>query len=175
MRKYLIAFLAILTISACSFAQNPPTGYPPYGSFDRGNFDAVNLQDLNFMFSIPIVTSLGRGINFHFNIVYNSVNWVNSGGAWSPNPATTFGWIQNLPMGQTTYQYLNGRTICGRIDGLPYYTYTTTYDNYKYEDPFGTVHTFSSVDWQEVDNTCTGNDTISGTFTGHADDGSGYY
>jgi hypothetical protein len=76
MQRHIIFVLALFALPACIFAQNPATGFPPYGSFDRGRFDTVNLQNLNYNFAIPIVTSPARGIDFQFSVFYNSLNWV---------------------------------------------------------------------------------------------------
>lgn len=174
MRRYLILVVAFLLSCAGVFAQDTATGYPPYGSFENGNFDNVNLYDLDFILTIPVVSTPGRGMNFNLDLVYNSLNWINLDGAWSFITNSDYGWQLDTPTGQEQYRYLTGKTICGRIDGLPYYTYTYTYENYEYIDPFGTTHPFS-VDWSQSDNTCTNQITTSGTYTGYATDGSGYY
>ena len=65
------------------FAQGTATGFPPFGSFQDSGFDAVNRQNLNVNFAIPLVTSPGRSQDFTFSIVYDSLIWRRSGNAWT--------------------------------------------------------------------------------------------
>ncbi len=49
-----VAFaIGVLICATSAFAQDPATGFPPYGSFSHGLFDAVNRQNLNVNFAIP--------------------------------------------------------------------------------------------------------------------------
>jgi hypothetical protein len=85
--KRCVLLLVALFWAPVAFAQDPSTGFPPYGSFQDGRFDAVNRQNLNVNFAIPIVSSPGRGINLDFALVYDSLIWKQSGGspnAWTP-------------------------------------------------------------------------------------------
>lgn len=172
-RAFLVCGIAfLLYFSTSAFAQSTATGYPPYGSFAPGQFDTVNLFDLNYNFGIPLVSTPGRGMNFNLSAVYNSINWINLGGAWSV--IGSYGWMLDAPTGQVGYSYRTSRSKCGFVDGLPEYTYITSYTNYTYTDPLGTVHAFN-VNWYYTEDDCTGNDQYSGTYTGYATDGSGYY
>src|SRR6267378_2460472 len=174
MRRYLVSVLALLALALCAHAQNPATGFPPYGSFDRGQFDTVNLQDLNFNFAIPIATSPGRGMDFNFAIVYNSLNWAIVNNAWTPVLNSNWGWQLSSPTGQVSYKLLHGHQRCGFIDGVPAYIDTTTYNGYQYVDPLGTIHAFS-IFYRDQYNECTQIDTITATYTGYATDGSAYH
>jgi RHS repeat-associated protein len=168
MRRYLISVLVAILLPACGLAQ---TGLPPFGSLDRTSSDVRNNEDLNVLFTIPIVSSPGRGLNLDFSLVYNSSIWVNGGTYWAPG-SNGWGWTTSYGTGNVTFKYSTSQTLCNRIEGE--YTYTTTYQNYAYIDPYGTGHPFNLY-WQLVDNTCTGSDVASGTFTSYATDGSGYY
>ena len=54
MRRYFPLVFAFFLLPACGLAQ---TGFPPFGSFDTSQFDAVNRQNLNVNFAIPIVSA----------------------------------------------------------------------------------------------------------------------
>lgn len=139
----LISFGLLLPASA----QNPTTGLPPFGSFQSAGFDTVNLQNLNSNFSIPIVSVPGRGTDFSFSIVFDSLLWVNQAGTphtWQPvtdprgNP--TWGWKKDTFGGVTSFKATTLRIKCG--DGT--WNYKTTWSNYLYRDVLGTVHGFRS-------------------------------
>src|SRR5258708_16828668 len=162
-------WFVIITALAC--VQTLPaqqTGYPPFGSFQVGNFDGVNLQDLNATFSLPVIASSGRGISFQLPIVFNSLVWTKYGSVWSPTG--NWGWQTNLPQGSFAgglkfYQQLKCyANPPGWVWGHKY-----TYGGYGYEDPAGTVHWFPI---SFVLDDCWGD---SGTWSGYATDGSGYY
>ncbi|MCI0720192.1 MAG: hypothetical protein L0338_14665 [Acidobacteria bacterium] len=184
MRRAILAGLGVLLFIVPAFGQDPTTGFPPYGSFADGRFDAVNRQNLNVNFAIPIVSSPGRGTDFGFGVVYDSLIWkkVTSGSTttWSPvtdeNGVATWGWKKDFPIGFISY---TGTTTTQTIKcfynwGWEWDTKTTvTRDNYAYTDPAGTPHKFS-VSWQQVE-ACDFPSTPTGTFTGTATDGSGFY
>jgi RHS repeat-associated protein len=150
------------------------TGFPPYGSFEHGRFDAVNRYSLNTNFSLPIVTSPGRGYNFKFATNYNSLIWTRSSGVWTPvtdqsgNP--TWGWQTKSAVGHTGYVSATIRCRVFNDDGTFGYQFVTVYSAYSYTDPLGTVHYF---DISFGANTNCGFDT--GPRTGYAIDGSGFY
>jgi len=76
MRRYFPLVFAFFLLPACGLAQ---TGFPPFGSFDTSQFDAVNRQNLNVNFAIPIVSAPGRGISFSFAIIQDSLFWRKAG------------------------------------------------------------------------------------------------
>ena len=169
-----VLFFAVLLLPVCAFAQG--TGVPPFGSFSRGQFDTINNANLNVFFAIPIMSSPGRGMNLSQSISYNSGFWTINNGAWTPstalNPAT-LGWQPYSTTGTYSNTFTTTQVVCYPIHDNGTKT-TTTFTNWAYTDPQGTVHPFA-VNWKEVYNTCTNQDTISGTFTGNATDTSGYY
>jgi hypothetical protein len=175
MRFHSLWIISALFVSIGAPAQ---TGLPPFGSLDRIDLEVRNNQNLNLVLAIPVASSIGRGFNLDFSIVYNSLNWAPGGGAWYPaygsNPNAQFGWQTTFNPTQTTFVTTNSQGTCGHIGGETGQTYTTKQNGYQYVDASGTPHRFS-VSWQDVYSTCTGNDTYTGTFTGYAADGSGYY
>jgi hypothetical protein len=63
------------------------TGFPVYGTFQEGSVDSVNLQNLNTVITIPIISTPGRGgTNFSFTLHNNSLQWTPSGGQWQTLP-----------------------------------------------------------------------------------------
>src|SRR5580704_12530532 len=94
MRRELL-LTAFLWLTDSTLAQNTGTGLPPFGSFEGSSFDVTNRQNLNVHLAIPIVSSPGRGANFNFAILYDSLVW-NTGTAWRPAldayGNTTLGW-----------------------------------------------------------------------------------
>ena len=175
MRFRLLCIVGAFLVPLCANAQ---TGLPPFGSLDRIDFETRNNQNLNIVLAIPIASSTGRGFNLDFSIVYNSINWAPGGGGWYPaytsNPNAQFGWQTTFNPSQTTFVTTNSQGTCGHIGGDTGATFTTKQNLYKYIDAYGTAHPFA-VWWQDTYSECTGNDTYTGTFTGYAADGSGYY
>ena len=146
----LAAFIALVftTVAAVNAQQ---TGFPPFGSFQNGQFDAVNLQNLNAHFSIPVIASSGRGLGLTMKLVYDSLVWQNKSGKWQPvtdsqgNPM--WGWKTIDPIGMI---YYNSQTVSltkcmqdGQFVFLPNYQYS----NFSYLGPLGTSHPFSSVSY----------------------------
>src|SRR6266581_1377979 len=175
MRRVLLSF-AFSLFAISSFAQT--TGFPPFGSFDAGRFDTVNVGNLNANFAIPIVSTHGRGTPFSISLVYDTLIWQNNGTAWVPvtdrsgNPI--WGWKTTWPIGDILHNHNITRVLirCS-IDVYDYKT-TETYNGYVYRDPTGTTHGFG-VYWKEITNNCTGSVTNTSVLTGYAGDASGFY
>ncbi len=171
--KRAISLLPAFLFAATLFAQDPATGFPPYGSFEIGRFDAVNRQNLNVNFAIPVVSLPGRRMDFRHAIVYDSLIWRISGGAWTPvvdqsgNP--TWGWKKDILGGRISYRTTTRTTKCFDAYGGWFWGTITTYSGYVYLDVLGTNHGFPV----SIREDCDG--VMSGTFTGYATDGSGYY
>ena len=72
MKRHFIV-LAFFLASCNVYAQNTGTGFPQFGSVQTGNADAVNLQNLNAHFEIPIVSVPGRGMDFNYSLIYDSI------------------------------------------------------------------------------------------------------
>ena len=173
--KRTFALLAIFLFVNVAHGQTAG-GFPQYGSFQSFGLGSVNLQNLNFSYTIPIATSPGRGMNLNFGISYNSSLWSPSGTAWTPavndGGQPTWGWNLTSPVGSIPHTYSTG--TCYYIQGEHVYPYTTyLYQNYEYIEPNGTVHSFPTK-YVIVPSPCTGHGTyISGSQ--YATDGSGYF
>jgi len=170
--KRLALALCVLFLAPASFGQ---TGYPEYGSFQSGPVDAVNLQNLNTVVSIPVIQTAGRGgTPFAFPLTYNSLQWVPSGGAWHPAP--TGGWITSpasLLMGSVSSSSFSTNGTCGRcFDGECTGSVTQTTDSgYVYVDPAGTPHSFgTAIRVVITSSSCTGDTTFTGSWAGYSSD-----
>ena len=175
MKRRALMFV-ILLFALKAFAQDPATGFPPYGSFQDGRFDAVNRQNLNVNFAIPIVSSPGRGTDFRFAIIYDSLFWTRpTGTAWSSvtdgSGTATWGWNKDFPIGEVSFKTATSAIKCFP-PGEPWYWGTKiTYSNYAYYDPSGTKHPFDITRvWLSCDDSWA-----AGAMTGHATDKSGYH
>ncbi|HEV8523364.1 MAG TPA: hypothetical protein VGQ71_02605, partial [Terriglobales bacterium] len=159
MKKATVLNLLLSIAISSALAQ---TGFPPFGSFEEGRFDAVNRQNLNVNFVIPMVAVPGRGVGFQFGLSYDSLIWKRSFNSWVPANFTgqSWGWA-GTPIGQP---YYNVETVyCGE----PPFPVDHFY-GYVYVDPAGTRHPFG-VDNYSIQTCWTA------TPTGFATDNSGYY
>jgi len=177
MKRTLILF-AVLVVSSDAYAQNTGTGFPQFGSMQTGNVDVMNLQNLNAHFEIPIVSVPGRGSNFAYSLVYDSLVWYQYGSptAWTPvigaAGTPSWGWQQNNVVG--ALKYLTQQVDCvtgggGKGDGRDHYS-TEKY-GFTYTDAAGTVHRFG-LDYYTPATVCG---FPTGPTAGYAGDGSGYY
>jgi RHS repeat-associated protein len=168
----LAAIVVILSSIIPGHAQQ--TGFPPFGSFQTGGFDGINLQDLNINFSIPVVTSPGRQLTFRLPIVNDSLIWLRGSG-WYPltdaNGNPTWGWKLDFPSGQIKYTTVTVQFKCYNPGPGWFWATKTNYKDYSYTDFGGTMHWFPNSVW--VDPDCWG--TTTGTLTGNAYDPSGYF
>ena len=85
MRRLIPTIIGFLMVSFASgaFASDPISGFPPYGSFEDGKFDAINRENLNVNLSIPLTVSLGRGVDLRQTITYDTLIWKKGGYGWN--------------------------------------------------------------------------------------------
>lgn len=148
--------LALLLVLFCllpliSRAQVSP-GTPPFQSFGAGSGpDVINLQSLNIHFAIPVRHKAGRGLNFNYDLTYDSSVWypVISGGttSWQVSPYTGLvlqGKLEGVAAaaGQLTYQTSNTGGNCGQYG--QYQWQQTTYNNFVFTDLLGS-HTMNGT------------------------------
>jgi RHS repeat-associated protein len=84
LRTVLRSILAIVLVGTSSLvmAQTSPNlenGFKPYGSYDGGNFETVNLLNGNLMLDLPAPVQYpqrGGRLNSHFSFYLTSKNWV---------------------------------------------------------------------------------------------------
>jgi RHS repeat-associated protein len=164
--KTIMLAVAFLISTSSLQAQNTGTGFPSFGSFTSGGFDTINNQNLNANFSIPLVSSAGRGMPLNLALTYNSLVYQNYQNTWLPAPPYgQWGWFMPSGTGYVSYTTLTTSTKCGTQWGTQ-----TRYYNYTFTDILGTVHPVPSI---SIVYFC--NSSWSGVFTGTATDNSGYY
>lgn len=133
----------------------------------------MDLGNLNIHIPIPVVNKAGRGTAFSYTLSYDSSIWfpVSSSGAESWQPVTNWGWRgeTEAAIGYITFDSYD--TSCNvLVDGINHvYTYIEE-DGFVYHDPSGTAHGFN-ISYNNAPSACG---IGRGTFSGIANDGSGY-
>ena len=92
-RSFYLMIVIMLTVGVASGQTPPATGTPPFGSFGGGP-DVINLANLNSHITVPVLHKPGRGMNFTYDLSYDSSVWyaVTSGSTTSWQPVSNFGW-----------------------------------------------------------------------------------
>jgi RHS repeat-associated protein len=144
----LVCVIALLVFGDMVSAQ-VITGIPPFGFFGGGP-DVVNLANLNAETTIPIRHRAGRGIDFDYNLTYDSSVWqpvtVGSTKSWTPD--SQWGWKRLQPAGESyiTYSVVYSQSMCYNGGPVPYQEWD--YSNIQYYDQFGNSHYFNTGNLQ---------------------------
>jgi RHS repeat-associated protein len=118
------------------------TGTPSFGSFGGGP-DVINLANLNSHITVPVLHKPGRGMNFNYDLVYDSSVWnpVTSGSTVTWNPVFNFGWKGGVSgaavVGYVSYS-LGSLGYCFTYGGMQVFFYQFT--NFAYRDSWGLTH-----------------------------------
>ena len=174
----------LLTILALFFASPAPaqvaTGTPAFGSF-AGGPEVINLGNLNAHWAIPVLHKPGRGVNFTYDLGYDSSVWypVGASGNQTWQPVGNWGWAavtSQVLTGQISFSLISTsstQVYCGPDVG--YVTnYTYTYGNWGFLDPFGLMHSFTGTTQLYSPMGCNLNSSGGSGFGATATDGSGY-
>jgi RHS repeat-associated protein len=177
----IVSLLLALTVFA---GGQVATGVPKFSSIGGGEFDTVNLGNLNVHFTVPVLHKAGRGIPFSFDIGYDSsiyqIVTVNGAQTWQPSSqagsyGSYWGW-QNLEVNTPYLNYTTAVTSSGTCYNNQQW-YVLGYSNYLYYDAFGTAHPFPGVGGAQMMSPggygCPP-PWARGQTTGTAGDGSGY-
>ena len=142
------------------------TGTPPFSSLGGGPFDTVNVGNLNVHFAIPVVHKAGRGMNFTYDLSYDSSIWtpVTSSGVTQWQPQSNWGWRGATEVATGYLSWGTGKIRC-LVNGQ--WVWESSTRNYVYHDAWGAQHPFPGV---ETNFPTCGSSNHSGT----ASDGSGY-
>jgi YD repeat-containing protein len=167
-----VSLLFMLMLGSNAVNAQVATGTPPFSS-SGGGPDVIDLANLNVHLDVPIVNKPGRGMNFTYDMSYDSSAWypvvVGSTTSWMPASAN-WGW-----RGQTEVAtgYITHRMTRNGSCPNPEYppTLPTTipgyiFNNYAYHDTLGVWHPFDVTGTTAA---CGG-----GGESGTATDGSGY-
>ena len=145
------------------------TGTPPFSS-SAGGPDRIDLANLNVHFDVPIINKPGRGMNFTYDMSYDSLVWfpvVGSTTSWMP--AANWGWRgqTEVATGYVTHSHTLSPPTCPNPNyppDPPPLIRGVINSNYWYHDSLGVGHPFN------VTTVPCGGGGESGTAT----DGSGY-
>jgi len=160
-----IAIFAFFAFASIAYSQPPsPGGLPPFSTYDSDTFSSINLTNLNIHYDIPLRSLPGRGVPFHAHLVtdnvfgppnyaYGAGSPIIFGGGGSSGAVTIvggFGLLGTSP-GYVNYATASSLQCLGPPDGqgnrVNYGTYST-YTNFTYSDPNGTLHSFPGVQVQ---------------------------
>jgi RHS repeat-associated protein len=143
--SFLFSLMLLLIFTLPASAQ-VTTGTPPFGSFG-GSPEAINLANLNAHWSLPVLHKPGRGMNFTYDLSYDTSVWykVFSNGTTTWQPANNWGWSGSTQavtglMSQTSTN--NTCQVCNQYTCW-YPTGQTVISNWKYTDSWGIPHSFS--------------------------------
>jgi RHS repeat-associated protein len=137
-----IVVVALLSIFAAVISAQV-TGTPTFAAIDGGP-DQINLANLNVHLKIPIVNKPGRGLNFVYNLGYDSSVWTKSysgnSAVWTPAANWGFTIGTTALAGQVNFDYYSYCDPSG-----VYCEYDST--NYVYHDANNTAHPSSYYDY----------------------------
>jgi len=156
-----IAFLlVVITLPSIGYGQGAGIGTPTFGSLQTGDFDSVNLQNLNVNLTIPIVSHPGRGMGFQYALAYNSVIFSKVSGS-STSWGFGDGWSGDRGA-LVTYQKITPG-FCLQFPGM------ILTQNYAFTDSAGTLHPFP------LQTATSNNCGFGNVLSGYATDASGYF
>lgn len=131
----------------------PATGTPAFGSYSNGP-DKINLGNLNVNLTIPLFVKAGRGINYEYDLTYDSSLWTNGGSAgknWD-DTSLHYGWRVGIP------QAVGGSVAANKVavlcqQGPNAVLNKFTFSNFSYISPDGVVNTFEGTStWNQCTN-----------------------
>jgi RHS repeat-associated protein len=139
-RNLLFLSLLLLVVTPPASAQ-VATGTPPFGSFGGGP-DVIDLANLNSHITVPVLNKGGRGMNFTYDLSYDTSIWyrVTSGSTTVWTPVTNWGWRgeTEVALGYISYNVAVVKwPVCQQ--------YETAYADFVYHDPLGIGHAFDSA------------------------------
>ncbi len=168
---------SIVLLFACIFVPisavaQVQTGTPSFGTF-AGGPDTIDIANLNSRITIHVLNKTGRGMNFAYDLAYDSSIWAPavSGSTTIWNPVPGLGWTNASPqVGFLTesltivqQQCMSGRRI-GKIQFVEHF--------WTYTDGNG-PHSFAG--WSgSYSNGCTGQNQTYNLTNDETTDGSGY-
>jgi RHS repeat-associated protein len=148
--NWLFAILAVIVSllhpTPC-LAQGVATGTPSFGS-QAGGPDVINLANLNVHWNIPVRHVTGRGLDFIFDLNYDSSVWIpvtlNGTATWQPS--AVWGWSSSLlTVGNITNSETISHGTCYDQHHIQHSTTTYTWRGWTYVDAFGTQHPFAGT------------------------------
>ena len=172
-----LSLLFLLALPAAQLYAQVQRGTIPYGSYGGGP-DVINLANLNSRITVPVLHKSGRGLNFDFDLYYDTSIWYkgDSGGSTTWLPAG-WGWGNSQEEnGTLTYSATTTPEFCYTTQGHIREDYNLiTYTFWKFVDGSGVAHSFSGESTSDiVPASCPNGGDHSIGLTSTTLDGSGY-
>ena len=150
-RAYRPFVLSVLLALAAGVASaQVPTGTPAFGSFGGGP-DIINLANLNSHITIPVLHKAGRGMNFIYDLSYDSAVWypVTTGGTTTWTAASNLGWRGATEVSTGYLSFTHTTITCPNLNQPPRPPTWSDflYVNFYYHDSYGITHPFLNVDY----------------------------
>lgn len=161
--------MIVFALAAETASAQVPGGTPPFGSFGGGP-DVIDLANLNSHIAIPVLHKAGRGLNFTYDVSYDSSVWypVTSGSTTSWQPVYNWGWRGQTEIATGYISYWAYTVIDGDGCSNRYWT------NWVYHDAWGVPHPFVGQGYAYFGIYSYCSPKYFTGFTNVANDGSGY-
>lgn len=151
-RSFIISEFACLFILALVLAGaargQTASGFPPFNAFQNGQFDMVNLANVNVHFSIPVFHRAGPGLPFGYDLTYDSTIFSATAQGGGFFHQSNWGWN---PIGSTSTM---GYIITTLVKGCSGDPNASSYNNWFYIDAAGTAHPFPTSFIVSTDSVC---------------------
>jgi RHS repeat-associated protein len=165
-------FMIVLALTTSVTSAQVQTGAPPFGSFSGGP-EVINNANINAHWTFPFIHKAGRGIDFTYNLSYDTSVWypVTSGSTKTWQGVGNWGWVAQT---EATTGTAGASETFGPSCGFQCNSYVDS--NFTYTDVFGVTHAFSGT----YQYTRTGGQGgcsvgfVQSSFPSVATDGSGY-
>ena len=144
--RFRVLFLFVLMVATATRLQaQTATGTPPFDSLGGGP-DVINLANLNTHIAVPIFHKPGRGMQFGYDLSYDSSVWypVVSGSTTKWQPVLNWGWTAQTAVTTGFVSYTTTQRTCYDSHHVPI-DIVITDTNFVYHDPFGISHAFTGT------------------------------
>jgi RHS repeat-associated protein len=166
-----VSLLFMLMLGSNAVHAQVATGTSPFSS-TAGGPDRIDLANLNVHLDVPIINKPGRGMNFTYDMSYDSLLWypvVGSTTSWMP--VANWGWRAQTEVatGYISFRMVRSGSNCPNPEYPPTLPQTIpgyNFTNYVYHDSLGVGHPSNVTGTTAA---CGG-----GGESGTATDGSGY-
>jgi len=169
----LLALAGLSSLGFPAYAQLSATGLNPYGAFDHGGLDHINLANLDTNVSLRLYERAGRQENFYYQLVYDSPIWANvycGGTQVVCNVPASIGWREHRLQALGGAQALSYYVDCPAVGTGAYLVYYS----FSFEDETGAMHVFDTYLDTEIRDCPLSNGDASGTHTYLTSDRSGW-
>jgi RHS repeat-associated protein len=160
----IFALAMLICVAGLALAQVSP-GTPSFSAYDSHTVDTINLQNLNIMLNIPVMSKSGA-FPFKYGINGNSY-FYQVDHQWTPSLVSGTNGLNGAASGMLGIHPI-GYTTVGILDCPDGINTTTKYTNWYIAFADGTVHWLPSTDYTDSKG------CLNPSFTDQVIDGSGY-